>query len=51
MIVKILLALGRTRGPAERSLRATRGSEIGSAAWSFLSTDARRRDGRWTQLV
>ena len=28
MIVRILLALGMTRGLAERSLRATRGSDV-----------------------
>ena len=31
MVVKFHVALGRTRGLAEWNLRATRGSEIGSA--------------------
>ena len=40
MMVRILLALGRTRGPAYKSR-----SEIGSAAWSFLRVET-ASDGR-----
>ena len=40
MIVNFQVALGRTRGLAERSLRANRGSEIG------YSTEISCRDGR-----